>query len=127
MAWDPKRKGYIGVTRQSPKERWEQHRNRSSSNPLVGKKIREYGLKYPRDMHILKEGLSGAQAREEEHKYRPEENIGWNEKRGGESGIDDNQTGYYLYWIAPKRRVKRFVMWAVVVLACILILLGGIF
>ena len=102
MIWDPKRKGYIGVTRQ-PKERWEQHRNSKKSK--VGRKIRKYGLEFPEDMHILKEGLSGTQAREKERKYRPEENIGWNEKRGGESGIDDDQTGYYLYWIAPKSRV----------------------
>ena len=122
MVWDPKRKGYIGVTRQPPKKRWKQHR---SSDSLVGQKIREDGLEYG-DMHILEEGLSGAQAREKECKYRPEGNIGWNKKSGG-GGIDDNQTDYNLYHIPPKRRVKHLVIWAVVVVVLAFILLRVIF
>ena len=89
--------GYIGVTRQDPRERWNQH----CASPDVGPKIREHKLEYPRDMRILASGLLGSEARRREKKLRPTEGIGWNTSPAG-AGIKDNEKSYILYHIAPR-------------------------
>ena len=96
--------GYIGVTHRNPKDRWNEHQRGD-----LAQKIDEHGLDVG-DMHIRQEGLSGAEAREFERKYRPKPNMGWNKRPGG-GGIADDKLGHYVYHISPRRRVGRLVKW----------------
>ena len=81
-----KNEGYIGVTSGDPEDRFKRHGN---SKQTVGQKIREYGLT-SKDMRILEEGLSGAEARKLEHELRPKPGLGWNTRPGG-GGISDDR------------------------------------
>ena len=114
VKWNPKKNGYIGITRDLAK-RWTAH----CKDPYMGQKIRENGLDFG-DMRILKGGLSKAEAYHLEKKYRPKPNIGWNRKSGG-GGIEEGQS-YYLYHIAPRRGIKHYVIWPVVIVLAIILL-----
>ena len=96
--------GYIGVTRQNPKARWNQHKNGD-----LGPKFDEHGLGFE-DMNILEEDMSGAEARAFEEKHRPKSNMGWNKRPSG-GGIVDDKPGYCGYHIPNPGRTERFVKW----------------
>lgn len=76
---NPYTEGYIGVTKLSIQERFEQHSKNVYKKSIVKKAINKYD-----DVEIVilhkceeKEALSL------EEKYRPEEMIGWNMAKGG--------------------------------------------
>lgn len=104
--WNRTKDGYIGVTRQKPEDRFNQHRQGDDD---LAQNIDKHGLDSG-DMYILDEGLSGAEARERERKLRPKANMGWNTKSGG-GGIADNKPGYYVYHIRPPGLAERIVKW----------------
>ena len=104
--WNRIKDGYIGVTRQKPKDRWNQHRHGDSD---LAQKIDEHELDVG-DMDILGKDLTGAEARELERKYRPKSNMGWNKRPGG-GGIADDKPDYYVYHIPNPGRAKRFIKW----------------
>ena len=112
------RKGYIGVTHQKPRKRFEQHRTSSSR---VGRMIRRYRLTVD-DMTIVHAFLDRDQANRFERKLRPSPNMGWNEKPGG-AGIARSEEGrtFFIYHIPHRGRYRRKVEGRVLLAAVLVV------
>lgn len=72
--------GYVGITN-NPKRRFEEHK-KGHKNAHKNKQLPR-AIKKGAQMEIVLGDLTMKQALEEEKKYRPVENIGWNLNSGG--------------------------------------------
>jgi predicted GIY-YIG superfamily endonuclease len=76
---NPNLEGYIGITSQSIKKRFNDHKH-NNKNKHLKNRCRQENV----EVVCLKDNLDKEEARILEEKYRPSENIGWNINRGGD-------------------------------------------
>ena len=76
---DPFTDGYIGLTSQSLKDRFNDHKQNNKNKHLKNRCKQEKV-----EVICLMENLTQEEARKIEEIYRPSENIGWNINKGGD-------------------------------------------
>jgi len=76
---NPNLEGYIGITSQSIKKRFNDHKH-NNKNKHLKNRCRQENV----EIVCLKDNLDKEEARILEEKYRPSENIGWNINKGGD-------------------------------------------
>ena len=76
---NPNLEGYIGITSQSIKKRFDDHKH-NNKNKHLKNRCRQENV----EIVCLKDNLEKEEARILEEKYRPSENIGWNINKGGD-------------------------------------------
>jgi hypothetical protein len=75
-------KGYVGVTKQDPADRFKDHRR---GDRIIGKAIRSLGLTTD-NVRLLFSYPTAAEAYAKEEELRPDNLMGWNQCKGGRGG-----------------------------------------